>query len=151
MPSVGVKQSTSACGPQPSGNTKKDKNRQTPSSTQKNKVEAHPRKVESSLKNKDSIVKPKGTTYMSIPSLMRILNLNVLTRHSLVRGLPKLKFEKDHLCSACAIGKSKKKPYKPKSEDTNQEKLYLLHMDLCSPMRVASVNGKKYILFIIDD
>ncbi|GKB61110.1 retrovirus-related pol polyprotein from transposon TNT 1-94 [Tanacetum coccineum] len=71
--------------------------------------------------------------------------------HSLVRGLPKLKFEKDHLCSACAMGKSKKKPYKPKSEDTNQEKLYLLHMDLCGPMRVASVNGKKYILVIVDD
>ncbi|GKC45059.1 retrovirus-related pol polyprotein from transposon TNT 1-94, partial [Tanacetum coccineum] len=71
--------------------------------------------------------------------------------HGLVRGLPKLKFKKDHLCYACAMGKSKKKPYKPKSEDTNQEKLYLLHMDLCGPMRVASVNGKKYILVIVDD
>ncbi|GKE49128.1 retrovirus-related pol polyprotein from transposon TNT 1-94 [Tanacetum coccineum] len=77
--------------------------------------------------------------------------INHLARHSLVRGLPKLKFKKGHMCSACAIGKSKKKPYKPKSEDTNQEKLYLLHMDLCGPMRVASVNGKKYILFIVDD
>ncbi|GJZ46785.1 retrovirus-related pol polyprotein from transposon TNT 1-94 [Tanacetum coccineum] len=48
-------------------------------------------------------------------------------------------------------GKSKKKPHKPKSKDTNQEKLYLLHMDLCGPMRVASVNGKKYILVIVDD
>ncbi|GJS80690.1 retrovirus-related pol polyprotein from transposon TNT 1-94 [Tanacetum coccineum] len=66
-------------------------------------------------------------------------------------GLPKLKFEKDNLCSACAMGKSKKKPHKPKSEDTNQEKVYLLHMDLYGPMRVASVNEKKYILIIIDD
>ncbi|GKB89004.1 retrovirus-related pol polyprotein from transposon TNT 1-94 [Tanacetum coccineum] len=56
--------------------------------------------------------------------------INHLARHGLVRGLHKLKFEKDHLCSACAMGKIKKKPYKPKSEDTNQEKLYLLHMDL---------------------
>ncbi|GJV60624.1 retrovirus-related pol polyprotein from transposon TNT 1-94 [Tanacetum coccineum] len=47
--------------------------------------------------------------------------------------------------------KSKKKPYKPKFEDTNQEKLYLLHMDICGPMRVASVNGKKYILVIVYD
>ncbi|GJV42739.1 retrovirus-related pol polyprotein from transposon TNT 1-94 [Tanacetum coccineum] len=77
--------------------------------------------------------------------------INHLARHGLVRGLPKLKFEKDHLCSACAMGKSKKKPYKPKSEDTNQEKLYLLHMDLCGPICVASVNGKKYILVIVDD
>ncbi|GJY36827.1 retrovirus-related pol polyprotein from transposon TNT 1-94 [Tanacetum coccineum] len=77
--------------------------------------------------------------------------INHLARHGLVRGLPKLKFEKDHLCSACAMGKSKKKPHKPKSEDTNQEKLYLLHMDLCGPMCVTSVNGKKYILVIVDD
>nr|GEU91489.1 hypothetical protein [Tanacetum cinerariifolium] len=72
-------------------------------------------------------------------------------RHGLVRGLPKLKFEKDHLCSACAMGKSKKKPYKPKSEGTDQEKLYLLHMDLYGPMRGASVNVKKYIIVIVDD
>nr|GEU88107.1 Gag-Pol polyprotein [Tanacetum cinerariifolium] len=77
--------------------------------------------------------------------------INHLARQGLVQGLPKLKFKKDHLCSACAMGKSKKKSHKPKSEDTNQEKLYLLHMDLYGPMRVKSVNGKKYILVIIDD
>ncbi|GJW42041.1 retrovirus-related pol polyprotein from transposon TNT 1-94 [Tanacetum coccineum] len=76
---------------------------------------------------------------------------NLEARHGLVRGLPKLKFEKYHLCSACAMGKSKKKPHKPKSKDTNQENLYLLHMDLCGPMCVASVNGKKYTLVIVDD
>nr|GEV95701.1 hypothetical protein [Tanacetum cinerariifolium] len=63
-------------------------------------------------------------------------------RHGLVRVLPRIKFKKDHLCSACAMGKSKKQSHRPKSEDTGQEKLYLLHMDLCRPMRVASVNGK---------
>ncbi|GJV53978.1 retrovirus-related pol polyprotein from transposon TNT 1-94 [Tanacetum coccineum] len=84
-------------------------------------------------------------------SYLNFVAINHLARHGLVRGLPKLKFEKDHLCSACALGKSSKKPHKPKSEDTNQEKLYLLHMDLCGPMRIASVNGKKYILVIVDD
>ncbi|GKB59411.1 retrovirus-related pol polyprotein from transposon TNT 1-94 [Tanacetum coccineum] len=283
LSSTGVKPSTSASGSQPSGNTKKDKNQQTPSSTQKNKVEAHPRKVEYSLKNKDSkfkekslekptgkvftnigyIWRPTGQTFTIVGNvcpLTRItttteaplrkpttlenetpkpvvtlvysrkpgksktnvivskskssklfygtvkfrndhvakilgygdyqignvtisrvyyveglghnlfsvrqfcdLNLevafrehtcfirNLEARHGLVRGLPKLKFEKDHLCSSCAMGKSKKKPYQPKSEDTNQEKLYLLHMDLCGPICVISVNGKKYILVIIDD
>ncbi|GKA53803.1 retrovirus-related pol polyprotein from transposon TNT 1-94 [Tanacetum coccineum] len=246
----------SAYRSQPSDNTKKDKIQQTPSSTQKNKVEAHPRKVTSSLKNKDCVVAPKGTAnvqqsklnanyelkcvkcngymlsnnhdlcvldfinnvnahvksksikksskrkvwkptgkvfthigYIWRPTgrtftivgnacpLTRITTntevllrkptvldneipkpvitlvysrkprksktnvpitrssklssaINHLARHGLVRGLPKLKFEKDHLCSACALGKSTKKPHKPKSEDTNQEKLYLLHMDL---------------------
>nr|GEW08887.1 hypothetical protein [Tanacetum cinerariifolium] len=77
--------------------------------------------------------------------------ISYFARHGLVRGPPMLKFEKDCLCSACAMGKSKKKPHKPKSVDTNQKKLYLLHMDLCGPMRVTSVNGKKYILVIVDD
>ncbi|GJV55843.1 retrovirus-related pol polyprotein from transposon TNT 1-94 [Tanacetum coccineum] len=48
-------------------------------------------------------------------------------------------------------GKSKKSSHRPKAEDTNQEKLYLLHMDLCGPMRVKSINGKKYILVIVDE
>ncbi|GJU63527.1 retrovirus-related pol polyprotein from transposon TNT 1-94 [Tanacetum coccineum] len=289
--------STSASGSQPSGNTKKDKIQQTPRSALKNKVEAHPRKVKSSLKNKVCVVAPKGTAHvqhsklnanyelkcvkcngcmlsdnhdlcvldfinnvnaraksrpvvqivlwyldsgcskrmtgdrsqltnfvnkflgtvkfgndhvakimvafrqhtcyirnlegvdlltgsrgdnlytlflgdMMVSSSICLLSkasktkswlwhrrlshlnfgaINHLARHGLVRGLPKLKFEKDHLCSACALGKSTKKPHKPKSEDTNQEKLYLLHMDLCGPMCVASVNGKKYILVIVDD
>nr|GEW04512.1 hypothetical protein [Tanacetum cinerariifolium] len=49
------------------------------------------------------------------------------------------------------VGKSKKKSHKPKSKDTNQEKLYLLRIDLCGPMRAKSVNGKKYIIAIVDD
>nr|GEZ74056.1 integrase, catalytic region, zinc finger, CCHC-type, peptidase aspartic, catalytic [Tanacetum cinerariifolium] len=49
------------------------------------------------------------------------------------------------------MGKSTKKTHKPKSKDTNQEKLYLLHMDLCGLMRIENVNGKKYILVIVDD
>nr|GEX03369.1 hypothetical protein [Tanacetum cinerariifolium] len=77
--------------------------------------------------------------------------INYFARQVLVRGLPKLKFKMIHLCSACAMGKSKKKSYKPKSEDINQEKLYLLHMDRCGPMCVESVNEKKYILVIVDD
>ncbi|GJV50247.1 retrovirus-related pol polyprotein from transposon TNT 1-94 [Tanacetum coccineum] len=84
-------------------------------------------------------------------SYLNFGEINHLAIHSLVRGLLKIKFEKDHLCSVCAMGKSKKKPHKPKSEDTNQEKLYLLCMDLCRPMRVASLNGKKYIIVIVDD
>ncbi|GKE64599.1 hypothetical protein Tco_1518760, partial [Tanacetum coccineum] len=50
-----------------------------------------------------------------------------------------------HLNFACALGKSRKSSHQPKAEDTNQEKLYLLHMDLCDPMCVASINGKRGI------
>nr|GEU38060.1 integrase, catalytic region, zinc finger, CCHC-type, peptidase aspartic, catalytic [Tanacetum cinerariifolium] len=47
--------------------------------------------------------------------------INYLTRKDLVRGLPRLKFEKDHLCSACQLGKSKKHSHKPKAENTIME------------------------------
>ncbi|GKA76545.1 retrovirus-related pol polyprotein from transposon TNT 1-94 [Tanacetum coccineum] len=199
LSSTGVKPSTSASGPRPSSNTKKDRILQTQSSTQKNKVEVHPRQVKSSLKNKDHVVAPKGTAHVQHSKLnanselkcvkssklssvkfrndhvekilgygdyhgnvtisrvyyveglchnlffigsrgnnlytlylgdmmasspicllskasktkswlwhRRLSHLNFgainhLARHGLVRGLPKLKFEKDYLCSACAM------------------------------------------------
>ncbi|GJT80709.1 integrase, catalytic region, zinc finger, CCHC-type containing protein [Tanacetum coccineum] len=68
--------------------------------------------------------------------------LNKLAKDGIARGIPRLKFQKDHLCSTCALGKSKKTSHQPKEKDTNQEKLYLLHMDLCGLMRVASITGK---------
>ncbi|GJR80381.1 reverse transcriptase domain-containing protein [Tanacetum coccineum] len=64
-------------------------------------------------------------------------------RHGLVRGLPKLKFEKDHLCSACALGKSSKKPYKPKSEDNNFKKtLFVAYGSVWANAVSSGVNGK---------
>ncbi|GJX10438.1 retrovirus-related pol polyprotein from transposon TNT 1-94 [Tanacetum coccineum] len=61
LSSTGVKPSNSASESQTSGNTKKDKIQRTPSSITKNKTEAHPRIVKSSLKNKNSVVEPEGT------------------------------------------------------------------------------------------
>nr|GEY21001.1 retrovirus-related Pol polyprotein from transposon TNT 1-94 [Tanacetum cinerariifolium] len=103
------------------------------------------------IRNLDGASKTKSWLWHRHLSQLNFGAINHLARQGLVRGLPQLKFEKDHLCSACAMGKSKKKSHKPKSEDTNKEKLYLLHMDLYGPMRVESVNGKKYILVIVDD
>nr|GEZ39098.1 reverse transcriptase domain-containing protein [Tanacetum cinerariifolium] len=85
LSSTRINLSTSASRSQPSGNAKKDKIQQTPSSTKKNKIKAHLRTVRSSLRNKNYVVKTK------------------------------------------------------------------VLMDLCGPMHVESVNGKKYILVIVDD
>nr|GEZ26095.1 retrovirus-related Pol polyprotein from transposon TNT 1-94 [Tanacetum cinerariifolium] len=76
---------------------------------------------------------------------------NDLARKVLVRGLPRLKFKKDHLCCACQLGKCKKHTHKPKTKNTKLEVLNTLYMDLCGPMRVQTINGKKYILVIVDD
>ncbi|GKB08261.1 retrovirus-related pol polyprotein from transposon TNT 1-94 [Tanacetum coccineum] len=87
------------------------------------------------------------------------ISLDDMLKSSLIRLLSKASKTKSwlwhrrlsHLNFACALGKSKKTSHQPKAEDTNQEKLYLLHMDLCGQMRVASINGKRYILVIVDD
>ncbi|GKD42009.1 retrovirus-related pol polyprotein from transposon TNT 1-94, partial [Tanacetum coccineum] len=47
--------------------------------------------------------------------------------------------------------KSKKASIPPKLVPIIESELELLHMDLCGPIRVASINGKKYILVIVDD
>nr|GEY99221.1 hypothetical protein [Tanacetum cinerariifolium] len=72
-------------------------------------------------------------------------------KNNLVRGLPKMKFKKDHFCSACEQGKIHRKHHKSKTAFASNQPLYLLHMDLCGPMRVKSINGKRYVLVVVDD
>nr|GEZ62579.1 hypothetical protein [Tanacetum cinerariifolium]GEZ62771.1 hypothetical protein [Tanacetum cinerariifolium] len=72
------------------------------------------------IRNLDGASKTKSWLWHRHLSHLNFGAINHLARQGLVRGLPKLKFKKDHLCSACAMGKK-------------------------------SVNGKKYILVIVDD
>ncbi|GJX74328.1 retrovirus-related pol polyprotein from transposon TNT 1-94 [Tanacetum coccineum] len=68
--------------------------------------------------------------------------INDLARKYLVRGLPRLKFEKDLLCSACQLGKCKKHTHIPKAENTNLEVLNTLHMDLCDQCECKQLMGR---------
>nr|GEX33839.1 retrovirus-related Pol polyprotein from transposon TNT 1-94 [Tanacetum cinerariifolium] len=77
--------------------------------------------------------------------------INQLTSKDLVDGTPKFKYNKDYLCSAYEQGKSTKASLLPKLVPSTESKLELIHMDLYGPMRVASINGKEYILVIVDD
>nr|GEZ01411.1 retrovirus-related Pol polyprotein from transposon TNT 1-94 [Tanacetum cinerariifolium] len=145
-------------------------------------------------------------------SHLNFTTINNLTKNNLVQGLPKMKFKKDHLCSAWEQGKINRKHHKsktafasikplyllhmdlkppmlgeihalskpvtsnsiltpqeakvvkndkqgkskrashlPKPVPNSRQRLHLLHMDLCGPMRIASINGKRYVLVIMDD
>nr|GEU36958.1 retrovirus-related Pol polyprotein from transposon TNT 1-94 [Tanacetum cinerariifolium] len=77
--------------------------------------------------------------------------INLLLKNDIVVGLPKLKFVKDHLCSSSELGKAKRNSFQTKNNPSSKRWLQLLHMDLCGPMWVESINGKKYILVIVDD
>ncbi|GJY17279.1 retrovirus-related pol polyprotein from transposon TNT 1-94 [Tanacetum coccineum] len=72
--------------------------------------------------------------------------INLLSKKDVVIGLPKLRYVKDQLCSSCKVGKAKRSSFKTKIVLSSKGRLHLLHMDLCGPMRFASINGKKYIL-----
>ncbi|GKA41663.1 retrovirus-related pol polyprotein from transposon TNT 1-94 [Tanacetum coccineum] len=75
------------------------------------------------------------------------ISLDDMIKTSLIYLLSKASKTKSWLwhrrLSHLNFGKSKKSSHQPKAEDTNQEKLYLLHMDLCGPMRVESINWKR--------
>nr|GEV42795.1 hypothetical protein [Tanacetum cinerariifolium] len=77
--------------------------------------------------------------------------INLLLKKDVVIGLPKLKYVKDQLCSSCEVSKAKRSSFKTKIIPSLKGWLNLLHIDLCGPMRVASINGKKYNLVIVDD
>ncbi|GJS91818.1 retrovirus-related pol polyprotein from transposon TNT 1-94 [Tanacetum coccineum] len=84
-------------------------------------------------------------------SLLNFNYITLLSKKDVVTGLPKLKYVKDQLCSSCEMSKAKRSSFKSKVVPSSKGRLNLLHMDLCSPMRVASINGKKYIMVIVDD
>nr|GFB66528.1 retrovirus-related Pol polyprotein from transposon TNT 1-94 [Tanacetum cinerariifolium] len=77
--------------------------------------------------------------------------INDLAINDLVAGLSKFKYHKEHLCPSCEQGKSKRASHPPKPVPNSRQRLHLLHMDLCGPIRIASINGKRHILVIIDD
>nr|GEX81696.1 retrovirus-related Pol polyprotein from transposon TNT 1-94 [Tanacetum cinerariifolium] len=77
--------------------------------------------------------------------------INDLARNELVTGLPKFKYYKEHLCPSCEQGKSKRASHPPKPVPNSRQRLHLLHMDLCGPMRIASINGKRCVLVIVED
>nr|GEV14936.1 retrovirus-related Pol polyprotein from transposon TNT 1-94 [Tanacetum cinerariifolium] len=84
-------------------------------------------------------------------SHLNFATINNLVKNNLVQGLPKMKFKKDHLCSACEKGKIHRKHHKSKTAFASNMPLYLLYMDLCEPMRVQSINEKRYVLVVVDD
>nr|GEX76231.1 putative LRR receptor-like protein kinase [Tanacetum cinerariifolium] len=73
-------------------------------------------------------------------------NINDLSRNDLVACIPKFKYHKEHLCPSCEQGKSKRASHPPKPVSNSRQRLHFLHMDLCGPMRIASINGKQTML-----
>nr|GFA57382.1 hypothetical protein [Tanacetum cinerariifolium] len=83
-----------------------------------------------------------------------IINLNEMASASpiyLMARLPKFKYHKEHLCPSCEQGKRKRASHPPKPVLNSRQRLHLLHMDLCGPMRIASINGKHALCYPKND
>ncbi|GJW96784.1 retrovirus-related pol polyprotein from transposon TNT 1-94 [Tanacetum coccineum] len=79
--------------------------------------------------------KTKSWLWHRLLSHLNFDTINLLAKQGLVKGLPKLKYTIDHLCSTCKMGKSKKESHLYKPEPSTNEKLQMLHMDLYRLMR----------------
>ncbi|WVZ76444.1 hypothetical protein U9M48_024420 [Paspalum notatum var. saurae] len=77
--------------------------------------------------------------------------LVVLSSMGLIRGLPKLRAEKDLVCHPRRHGKMVAASHIPVSRVMTSYPGELLHMDTVGPARVASVGGKWYVLVVVDD
>ncbi|WVZ86102.1 hypothetical protein U9M48_032937 [Paspalum notatum var. saurae] len=82
------------------------------------------------------------------------LSFDLLVRLSsmgLIRGLPKLKAEKDLVCHPCRYGKMVAASHTPVSQVMTTYLGELLHMDTVGPAWVAPVSGKWYVLVVVDN
>ncbi|GKA48844.1 retrovirus-related pol polyprotein from transposon TNT 1-94 [Tanacetum coccineum] len=76
----------------------------------------------------------KSWLWHRLLSHLNFTTINQLAKQDMVVGLPKFKYEKDHLCSACKQGKSKRVILKPKPVTSIDARLQLLPMDLSPEM-----------------
>ncbi|GKA55223.1 retrovirus-related pol polyprotein from transposon TNT 1-94 [Tanacetum coccineum] len=120
--------------------SRKPKNVKNVGSSKKAKI------VESKNANHSEPNHTWGSNATDIPFSSSLVMIGCLDC-SMVSGLQMFEtYDKESLSVhelSCALGKSKKSSHQHKAEDANQEKLYLLHMDLCGLMRVASINKKR--------
>jgi hypothetical protein len=74
-----------------------------------------------------------------------------LSKFNLVRGLARLRFEKELVCALCRHAKMVATSHPPLTDLMTEHPCELLHMDLVGPGRVRSVGGKWYVLVVVDD
>src|SRR3954454_4315104 len=75
-----------------------------------------------------------------------------LTNKQMVDGMPLLPsgFEVG-VCEGCALGKSHRSPMPDQGTTRATQLLELVHSDICGPMQVNSLGGKRYFITFVDD
>jgi transposase InsO family protein len=69
---------------------------------------------------------------------------------NMVTSLPEMHIEHDGVCRGCALGKNVKRSFLI-IDSRSKGILDLIHIDVCGPMTIASLNEYLYYVFFIDD
>ena len=65
--------------------------------------------------------------------------MHEIVSKDLVKGLPALVYKHSPTCDACIRGKQVRSLFKPKKMVSTSTPCEILHIDLCGPMRVRSI------------
>nr|GEY31222.1 putative ribonuclease H-like domain-containing protein [Tanacetum cinerariifolium] len=101
-------------------------------------------------------LKARATSTKSWLWHQRLSHLNFDTINDLAKTISSLVFQNSNIIRNIFVllvskEKSKRTSHPSKPIPNSRQRLHLLHMDLCGPMRIASINGKRYVLVIVDD
>jgi hypothetical protein len=77
--------------------------------------------------------------------------LSRLSKLNLVRGLPRLRFEKELVCAPFRHAKMVASSHSPLTDVMTEGPCEMLHMDLVGSARVRSTGGKWYVVVVVED
>jgi len=73
-----------------------------------------------------------------------------MNKKGLVEDMPEIYCDAQ-VCEICQQGKQSKLPFQTSQAWRANQKLQLIHTDVCGPMKTKSLNGNNYFLLFIDD
>jgi len=82
---------------------------------------------------------------------LHLIRMKKTLSSEVIRGLPDLKIIEGSICGECQIDKQTRMSHPRLEHQVTSKVLELLHMDLMGPMQVESIDGKRYVLVVVDD
>lgn len=77
-------------------------------------------------------------------------DISNLKRKNMVSGIPEIHIPKE-VCEECVQEKQQKNSFGKDARSKSKATLEIIYLDVCSPLQVDSLGGKKYFVTFIDD
>jgi transposase InsO family protein len=76
--------------------------------------------------------------------------LKQLGNKEMAQGMPRVKHV-EQFCNTCVLTKQRRLPFPRQASFHAKEKLELMHGDLCGPVTLATPEGRRFFLLLVDD